>query len=74
VKRTSKRLEGERAEVMGLSMHSDNSFIFAVGNSVTIHFPRKGYLSLSTTHAIYTWDRGDENFGSLNDFEVRGIL
>jgi hypothetical protein len=34
-------LEGEKMEVMGLGMCGGISFICVLGNSVTIHFPRK---------------------------------
>jgi hypothetical protein len=66
---SNERLEGERAEVMGLGVHSGTNFI-----CVMIHFPRKRYLSVSTTRAIWTWDRGAKRFGSLKDFEVHNIL
>jgi hypothetical protein len=49
------------------------SFVWVVGDSVMIHFLRKRCLSVLTTHAIRTWDRGAKKFGSLKDFEVRGI-
>jgi hypothetical protein len=39
-----------------------------------IYFSRERYLSVSTTHAIQTWDRGAKKFGSLKDFEVLGVL
>jgi hypothetical protein len=68
--KSNKRLEDERVEVMGLDVHSGTSFICLAGNSVMIHFPRKRYLSISTTCAIRTWDRGAKKFGSLKDFEV----
>jgi hypothetical protein len=55
-------------------MHSAMlSFICVLGDRVTIHFPRKRCLSISTTHVIQTRDRGAEKFGSLKDFEVRGV-
>jgi hypothetical protein len=38
-----------------------------------IHFPRKRCISVSTTRAIRTRDRGVEKFGSLKDFEVHGV-
>jgi hypothetical protein len=38
-----------------------------------IHFVRKRCISVSTTSAIRTWDRGAEKFRSLKDFEVRSI-
>jgi hypothetical protein len=50
------------------------SFIWATGDSVMIHFPKKRCLSVSTTHTIQTRDRGAEKFGSLKDFEVRDVL
>jgi hypothetical protein len=37
---------------------------------VMIHFPRKRYLSVSTTLAIWTRDRGAKKLGNLKDFEV----
>jgi hypothetical protein len=49
------------------------SFICAAGDGVTIHFPGKGCISISTTRAIRTRDREAKNFGSLKDFEVCGI-
>jgi hypothetical protein len=72
-KGSSKRLEGERAEVMGLGVHSGIIFICAAGHSVTIHFPRKRCLSISTTCVIQMQDRGAKKFGSLKDFDVCGI-
>jgi hypothetical protein len=39
-----------------------------------IHFPRKICLSISTTHAIWTQDRGAKKFKSLKDFEVHSVL
>jgi hypothetical protein len=54
VGQSSKRLEGERAEVMGLGVHSGISFICAVGDSMMIHFPRKRCRSVSTTCTIQT--------------------
>jgi hypothetical protein len=48
------------------------SFVCVAGDSVMIHFPRKRWLSISTTHAIWAWDRA-EKFGSLKDFEVCSI-
>jgi hypothetical protein len=73
VKENIKRLEGKRAEVMEVGVHSATSFICVAGDSVMIHFPRKRYLFVSTTRAIRTRDRGAEKFGGLKDFEVRGI-
>jgi hypothetical protein len=46
------------------------SFICAAGDRVMIHFPRERCLSILTTRAIRTRDRGAEKFGSLKDFEV----
>jgi hypothetical protein len=55
-------------------MHSATlSFICTVGNHMTIHFPRKRCISVSITHTIRTRDRGAKKFGSLKDFEVRGV-
>jgi hypothetical protein len=74
VRQSSKRLEGERAEVMGLGVHSGISFICAVGDSMMIHFPWKRCRSVSTTCTIQTQDRGAEKFGGLKDFEAYDIL
>jgi hypothetical protein len=49
------------------------SFICAGGDSVMIHFPRKKCLSVSTSRAIRTQDRGAKKIRSLKDFEVRDI-
>jgi hypothetical protein len=46
------------------------SFIYTVGDSVTIYFLRKRGISVSTTSAIQTRDRGAEKVGSLKDSEV----
>jgi hypothetical protein len=74
VKESSKRLEGERAEVMGLGVHSGINFICALGHSVMICFPRKRCLSISTTRTIRMRDRGAKKLGGLKFFEVRGVL
>jgi hypothetical protein len=74
VKRSSKRLKGERVEVMGLSMHNGTSFICVTDDCVTIHFPRKRYLSVLITHTIHVQDRGAKFFESLKDFEICGVL
>jgi hypothetical protein len=49
------------------------SFICTTDDSVMIHFLRKRCLSISTTHASRTWDRGAKKFESLKDFEVYGL-
>jgi hypothetical protein len=74
VRESSKRLEGEIVEVMGLGVHSGVSFICASGDSVTIHFLEKRCLSISTTRALWTWDRGVKKLGGLKDFHVCDIL
>jgi hypothetical protein len=56
--------------MMGLDVLS---FILATGDSVMIRLPRKRCLSVSTSHAIRTRDRGAKKFGSLKYFEVRGV-
>jgi hypothetical protein len=50
------------------------SALYAAGDSVVIDFLRKKCLSVSTTRAIRTWDRGAERFRSLKDFEVHDVL
>jgi hypothetical protein len=56
-------------------MHSAvPGFICATGNSVIIFSPRRRCLSISTTHAIWTWDRGARKIIGLKDFEVHGNL
>jgi hypothetical protein len=43
------------------------------GNSVTIYFPRKKSLSLSTTRMIRSQDREAEKVGNLKYFDVCGV-
>jgi hypothetical protein len=74
VRKNRKRLEGERAEVMGLGMHIGIIFICATGNSVMIHFPRKRCLYVSTTRAIQTQDQGAKKLGGLKKFVVHSVL
>jgi hypothetical protein len=50
------------------------NFIYVASDSVMIHFLRKRCISVSTTRAIRTRDRGAEKFGSLKHFEVHDIL
>jgi hypothetical protein len=49
------------------------SFICTPSGSVMIHFSKKICLSVSTTRAIRTQDRGAKKFRTLKDFEVCGV-
>jgi hypothetical protein len=49
------------------------SVICASDDNMMIQFSGKRCLSVSTTRAIRTPDRGAKKFGSLKDFEVRNI-
>jgi hypothetical protein len=50
------------------------NFIWAAGDSATIHFPKKRCLSVSTARIIQMRDRVAKKFGSSKDFEVHGVL
>jgi hypothetical protein len=69
----SKRLEGESEKRWDLTWAVALSFIRVAGDSVMIHFPRKKYISISTTYAICAWDREAKKFGSLKYFEACGV-
>jgi hypothetical protein len=49
------------------------SFICTIGDNMTIHFPRKRCISVSTTRAIQTRNQEAKKFGSLKYFEVHNI-
>jgi hypothetical protein len=63
----------QEREMVGRDVLSGTSFIGTTSDSVTIHFPRKMCLSVSTTRAIWTRNRGAKR-GSLKDFEVHSVL
>jgi hypothetical protein len=70
---SSKRLEGESEKRWDLMCSTALNFICIVGDSVTIHFPRKRCLFVSTTRAIQTWNQEAKKFESLKYFEVHSI-
>jgi hypothetical protein len=48
----------QEREMMGRDVLNGASIIGIAGDRVTIRFPRKRYLSISTTHAFRTHNRG----------------
>jgi hypothetical protein len=70
---SSKRLEGESEKQRDLMCSAMLSFICIAGDSMTIRFPRKRCLSVSTTRAIRTWNREAKKFGSLKYFDVHSV-
>jgi hypothetical protein len=68
------RWEGKSEECWDSMSTVTPSFIWATCDSVTIRFPRKMCLSVSTTYTIRMWDQGAKKLGSSKDFEVCGIL
>jgi hypothetical protein len=70
---SSKRLEGESEKRWDLTCSVVLSFICAVGDNMIICFPRKRYLSVSTTHGIQMRNQEAKKFGSLKYFEVHSV-
>jgi hypothetical protein len=50
-----------------------SNFTWVVGDSVTIHFLMKRFLSISSTRVIWLQDWGAEKIGSLKDFEIHSV-
>jgi hypothetical protein len=48
----------QERETMGRDVFIGVSFIATAGDMVMIRFPEKSCLSISTTHVIWTRDRG----------------
>jgi hypothetical protein len=62
----------QEREMMGRDVLSGASFIGVAGDRVMIRFPRKRYLSVSTTHAIRHIIEEPKGW-NLKDFKVCGI-
>jgi hypothetical protein len=58
---------------MGLDALIDAQLYMRSRRQCDDSLPKKRCLSVSTTRAIQTWDRGAKKFGSLKDFEVHSI-
>jgi hypothetical protein len=66
-------LEDESEKRWDMTCSVALSFICAADDSMMIRFPRKIYLSVSTTHAIQTRIKEAKKFGSLKYFEVHNV-
>jgi hypothetical protein len=68
----------QKWELMGLGVHGSVQLcMYSRCHSVTIHFPRKRFIFVSTTHMIRPWDWEAKKAGSLKYFETRpreGVL
>jgi hypothetical protein len=70
---SSKRLEGERAEVMGLDPLSDTQLYMRSRQQYDDSLLEKKCLSILTTRTIWTRGQGAEKFGSFKEFKVYDV-